>query len=158
MPLLTPTATIDAAIDQQAKTAASHLRNIVSILGQMANSLLDRDPEALTGWLNSRTPEETLGLFTVHGQAGEAVNAMAELIGGIVGEELPRVDVRSVPEKLLERGKLFSMDEKGVFAVTRIPDPEPTTEPESEPTPDPTDEPEPEVAEAEPGDRSEQPS
>ena len=134
MPLLTQNARLNAALADDARNITAHLAAASNRANGMVSTMLALDDEALSAWLNSQSPEETLALFGAHGQLGEALNGALAIAGAVLAASgLPApdgfVDVRSVPEKLAERGRIFAFED-GVFSVTTPPPPEPEPEPE----------------------------
>jgi hypothetical protein len=142
MPLLTQNERLNAALAEKARNASAHLAAAAHEVNGMAELMLSLDDAALTEWLNHRPAEETLQKFTRHGILGEAINAglgvsKLELEESGLPAPSATVDVRSVPEKLAARGRVFSAD-NGVFLVTTPPPPAPPAEdPEPEPEPEP---------------------
>lgn len=134
MPLLTQNQRLNASLADDAVNIAAHLAAASTRANGMVTTMLSLDDAALTDWLNSQPPEETLALFGAHGQLGEALNGALAIAGAVLaasGIDAPSasVDVRSVPEKLAERGRIFAF-ENGVFSVVTPPPPEPEPEPE----------------------------
>lgn len=138
MPLLTQNARLNATLADDAVNIAAHLSAAAARANGMVTTMLSLDDAALTDWLNSQPPQETLALFGAHGQLGEALNGALQIAGAVLaasGIAAPSglVDVRSVPEKLADQGRVFAFED-GVFSVTTPPPPEP--EPEPEPLPE----------------------
>lgn len=139
MPLLTQNQRLNATLADDARNIAAHLAAASNRANGMVSTMLSLDDVALTDWLNSQPPEETLALFGAHGQLGEALNGALQIASAVLaasGLDAPSglVDVRSVPEKLADQGRVFGF-ENGVFSVTTPPPPEPDPEPEPEPEP-----------------------
>lgn len=140
MPLLTQNQRLNATLADDAKNIAAHLSAASSRANGMVTTMLALDDEALTGWLNSQPPQDTLDLFSAHGQLGEALNGAIAVAGAVLqssGLSAPSalVDIRSVAEKLASQGRVLGFDD-GVFAVS-TPEPEPELAPEPEPEPEP---------------------
>jgi hypothetical protein len=140
MPLLTQNQRLNASLADDARNIAAHLSAASSRANGMVSTMLSLDDEALSDWLNSQPPEETLALFGAHGQLGEALNGALAIAGAVLaasGIDAPSgtVDVRSVPEKVADQGRIFGF-ENGVFSVTTPPPPVIEPEPEPEPGPE----------------------
>jgi len=133
MPLLTQNQRLNATLADDARNIAAHLAAASSRANGMVTTMLSLDDAALTDWLNSQPPQETLALFGAHGQLGDALNAALAVAHAVLESSgLPAtdasVDVRSVPEKLADRGRIFAFED-GVFSVVTPPAPEPEPEP-----------------------------
>jgi hypothetical protein len=138
MPLLTQNQRLNATLADDARNIAAHLAAASARANGMVATMLSLDDAALTDWLNSQPPEETLALFVAHGQLGEALNGALAIAGAVlaasgIDASSGLVDVRSVPEKVADQGRIFAF-ENGVFSVTTPP---PVIEPEPEPEPEP---------------------
>jgi hypothetical protein len=134
MPLLTQNQRLNATLADDARNIAAHLAAASSRANGMVATMLSLDDAALTDWLNSQPPQETLALFGAHGQLGEALNGALAIAGAVLaasGLPAPQtaVDVRSVPEKLSDQGRIFAFED-GVFSVVTPP---PVIEPEPAP-------------------------
>jgi hypothetical protein len=131
MPLLTQNQRLNATLADDARNIAAHLAAASSRANGMVVTMLSLDDAALTDWLNSQPPAETLALFGAHGQLGEALNGALQIAGAVLAASgLPAptgsVDVRSVPEKLADQGRVFGFDaEIGLFSITTPPPPDP---------------------------------
>jgi len=139
MPLLTPNQKINSILADDAVNIASHLSAAAQRANSMVNATLSLDDEALTSWLNSQPPNEIMALFQSHYELGVAVNAAINLANAVLAESgidapTTTVDVRSVPEKLADKRRVFAF-ENGVFSVTTLP-PEPEPEVEQKPETD----------------------
>lgn len=129
MPLLTTHQRINAGLAEDARNIAAHLAAAAHKANGMVQTMLDLDDAALTNWLNSQAPQETLGLFAAHGQLGEALNAALTVAHAVLessGLTAPEtsVDIRSVAEKLASKGRVLGFD-NGVFSVTTPPPADP---------------------------------
>lgn len=115
---------------QEASNCANHLSSASVIANRMVSMMLNMPDHVLTDWLNSQSAQDTLTLFTAHGQLGEAINAASSIAQSVLAESgveitIPTVDVRSVTEKLAATGRVLSYVD-GVFSVTTpLPDPPP---------------------------------
>ena len=130
MPLLTQNQRLNATLADDAKNIAAHLSAASSRANGMVATMLALDDEALTNWLNSSPPQDTLDLFTAHAQLGSALNGAIAVAGAVLessGLSAPSalVDIRSVAEKLASQGRVLDLTD-GVFSVTTpAPEPEP---------------------------------
>ena len=129
---------INSDLDSAAQNIANHLASAATLANGITQRVLSLPDDELALWLNSRTPEETLAMFTSHGQLGDAINAAgtvatATLVQWGLERAVPQVDVRPVPEKLAEQMRTIDLTETG-WQVTRIapPAPEPTEDPQPE--------------------------
>lgn len=150
MKLLNKVQLVNSNIADSAVSCANHLASAAFHVNKIANIALKLSNEELSAWLNSRSPEETSALFTVHALLGEAVNNATALSQSTLSEsgitvESVLIDIRPFADKLKDQGREISF-ENGVFVVAQIPvvPSVEITEPEPEPTPDPAPEPEPE--------------
>lgn len=131
MPLLTENQRINASLAAKAENIASHLAAAAHAGNQLVQVALDLDDEALTDWLNSQPPADTLALFTAHGELGAALNGAIAVASAVLTESgIPApsaaVDVRSVPEKLAEQYRAIELTEEGwqVIQLDRPPVPD----------------------------------
>jgi len=121
MPLLTPLQSINAQLAQEARQCANHLASSAVIANRMVSAMLNMDDETLTIWLNSQPPEDTLALFSAHGQLGGAINTASTIARDVlanssIAANIPEVDVSSVTEKLAQANRVLSFVD-GVFSV-----------------------------------------
>ena len=133
MPLLTQNARLNAALAAEASDIASHLSAAAHKANAMVSIMLGLNDADLTDWLNSQPPQDTLDLFTAHGQLGEFINAAITVASDVLAASgLPpayqAVDVRSVADKLSSQGRTLDFT-GGIFTVS-TPEPEPEPEPE----------------------------
>ena len=133
MPLLTTLQTINARLAADASSAANHIASAAVLANRMSASILSLDDEQLTAWLNSQPRADIETLLTAHGQLGEAINAAAYVAKSVLTEsamvaDIPNVDVRSIDDKLADRGRILTY-ESGTHLVTTLPtDPDQETE------------------------------
>lgn len=140
MPLLTQNQRLNATLAEDARNIAAHLQAAAHKANGMVTTMLALDDAALTDWLNSQPPQDTLELFGAHGLLGEAVNGALTVAHAVLessGLTVPEVsvDVRSVAEKLAARGRVLDFTD-GVFSVTTpLPSVPPVEDEPVEPTP-----------------------
>lgn len=116
MPLLTPTESVTARIASDAAVLAAHLRAAIHAANAITKQALDLPTDELNEWLNARPLEQRLAEFSSHGATGAALNTAAvesEIATGSAPGSLGRVDVRPVPEKLAEQGRMLSITADG---------------------------------------------
>lgn len=123
---------INADLDSAAQNIANHLSSAAALANRITDTVLNLSDEALTAWLNSRTPQETQEIFHAHGLLGEAVNAAGQVASATLVQwglrrAVPSVDVRSVSEKLAAQYRSIELTAEGwqVIQLDRPPVPEP---------------------------------
>jgi len=125
MPLLNTTAKINSEIVQTIRSAANH--NVSSIVhaNQIVQIPLTLNDVELSDWLNSYNIEEMETLFSAHHEYGSAMNAAAKAAEDILKSSgfevsIPRVDVRSVVDKLADQRRTMNFVD-GKWVIETLP-------------------------------------